>query len=387
MFHRGVSPLKSNSFFLFGARGTGKTTFLKSFFEPESVEYIDLLNIAEEERYIKNPAELEHRLLALPPEKKWVVIDEIQRIPRLLDTVHRLIESTSLQFAITGSSGRKLRRGASNLLAGRAFVNNLHPLTLAELGGNVPLMDILQWGSLPKIFQLTSSEEKQEFLRAYTHSYLREEIAAEQIIRKLEPFRNFLNVAAQSNGTIINYSRIGRDVGVDTKTVQTYFTILEDTLMGFLLPSWHRSIRKRQTVQPKFYFFDTGIKRALDFTVSQVMYEGSFAFGNAFEHLMLLEFIAYNDYFRCDCRFSYLRTPGGLEVDLIVDHPGNRVSLIEFKSTKKCVEEDCKAVNNLVTEIPDAQAFCVSCDPFRKKIGETLCINFREAAKEILQPK
>jgi predicted AAA+ superfamily ATPase len=384
MFNRSITPIKSTSFFLFGARGTGKTTFLRSFFDPESVEYIDLLSIAEEERYMRNPAELEYRLLALHPDKKWVVIDEIQRIPRLLDSIHRLIESTSLKFALTGSSARKLRRGASNLLAGRAFVNYLHPLTLAELGDRVPLLEILKWGCLPKIFQLSENVEKQEFLRAYTHSYLREEIAAEQIVRKLEPFRNFLNAAAQSNGTIINYSRIARDVGADTKTVQAYFTILQDTLMGFLLPSWRRSFRKRQSSQPKFYFFDLGIKRALDFTVSQEMYEGSFAFGNAFEHLMVLEFMACNDYYRCDCRFSYLKTPGGAEIDLIIDHPGNRVSLVEFKSTKNITNDDCKTVNRFAAEIPDSQAYCISCDPLRKKIGSTLCINYRDAAKEIL---
>jgi uncharacterized protein len=383
MLQRLLSPLKSNSFFVFGPRGTGKTTFLNGFFSKKSVEYIDLLRNDEENRFFKNPEELEQRVRSLQSTKEWVVLDEIQRLPRLLDTVHRLIETTSIKFALTGSSGRKLKSGASNLLAGRAFINHLHPLTLSELGDKISLLDLLKFGGLPKIQQFTTIEEKSEFLRAYAHTYLREEIAAEQLVRKLDPFRSFLNVAAQCNGHVVNASKISRDVGADVKTVQSYFTILEDTMMGFLLPVWHRSIRKRQTTQPKFYLFDTGVKRALDFTVSQEMYEGSFAFGNAFEHLMILEFIRLNDYRRRDFRFSYLRTPGGLEIDLIADRPGLPVALIEIKSTTQVTAEDCTFLNAAAKDIPDAQAFCVSRDPHRKVVGQTTCIPFLDSAAEL----
>ncbi|MBN2189345.1 MAG: ATP-binding protein [Chitinispirillaceae bacterium] len=383
MFQRIVSPLKSNSFFLFGARGTGKTTFLKGFFDPKTVEYIDLLRIDEEEIFARNPSELENRVSGLKPEKQWVVIDEIQRIPRLLDSVHRLIESTPVKFALTGSSGRKLKRGASNLLAGRAFVNHLHPLTLCELGRDIPLADLLRWGSLPKVLQLRTEEEKREFLRSYTHTYLREEIAAEQIIRRLDPFRNFLTVAAQCNGLIVNASKIARDVGADVKTVQSYFSILEDTMMGFLLPAWHRSVRKRQTTRPKFYFFDCGVKRSLDYTLSQEIYEGSYSFGNAFEHCIILELIRLNDYRRRDFRFSYLRTPAGKEIDLVIDRPGASIALVEIKSTEHVSEEDCSAINALLSDIPGAEAYCVSRDTHRKKIGSTLCVPYIEAADEL----
>jgi predicted AAA+ superfamily ATPase len=383
MFHRTVSPLKSNSFFLFGPRGTGKTTFLKSFFSPEEVEYIDLLALEEEEIFSRTPSELERRVMGLTPPKRWVVIDEIQRVPRLLDSVHRLIESTTIRFALTGSSGRKLKHGAANLLAGRAFVNHLHPLTLGEIGKNLPLIDLLRWGSLPKVVNAAAIEEKTEFLRAYAHTYLREEIAAEQLVRKLEPFRNFLEVAAQSNGQILNASKIGRDVGADVKTVQSYFTILEDTMMGFLLPAWRRSVRKRQATHAKFYFFDTGVKRALDRTVSQEMYEGSFAFGNAFEHLVILELVRMNDYHRCDCRFSYLRSASGQEVDLVIDRPGQPIALVEIKSAEQVSDDECRAVNAFVKEIPDAVAFCVSRDPHRKKIGAATCVPYQDAAREL----
>ena len=368
---------------MFGPRGTGKTTFLKGFFGPDTADYIDLLNIEEEEIIARNPAELERRVLAMGPEKQWVVIDEIQRIPRLLDLVHRLIESTTVKFAITGSSGRKLKRGASNLLAGRAFINHLHPLTLNEIGHGVPLLDLLRWGSLPKVLLLKSPKEKIEFLRSYTHSYLREEIAAEQLVRRLDPFRNFLAVAAQCNGQELNFSRIARDVGADYKTVQSYFEILADTMMGFLLPVWNRSVRKRQSTRPKFYFFDIGIKRALDYTVSQELYEGSYPFGSVFEHFVLLELIRLNDYFRRDFRFSYLRTPAGLEIDLVIDRPGAPVALIEIKSTVQARDEDCAGVNTLIKDVPDAEAYCISRDPHRKKIGSTLCIPYQNAAEEL----
>jgi predicted AAA+ superfamily ATPase len=383
MFNRLVSPLKSNSFFLFGPRGTGKTTFLKCFFDQSEVEYIDLLNIEEEERFTRNPSELEQRVLSFQSHKKWVVLDEIQRLPRLLDTVHRLIETTTMKFALTGSSGRKLKRGAGNLLAGRAFVNHLHPLTLAELGHSVPILELLQWGSLPKVLQLSTRKEKQEFLRAYTHTYLHEEIAAEQFVRKLDPFRSFLSVAAQCNGQVINAAKISRDVGADAKTVQAYFSILEDTMVGFLLPAWHRSVRKRQATQPKFYFFDPGVKRALDFTITQEMYEGSFPFGNAFEHLVVLEFVRLNDYLRRDFRFSYLRTPAGQEIDLIIDRPGAPTALVEIKSATLITSEDCATVNAFVKDLPETAAFCVSRDPHRKKIGDTLCVPYHEAAGEL----
>jgi uncharacterized protein len=368
---------------LFGPRGTGKTTFLKGFFDPGMVEYIDLLRLDDEEKFARNPMELESRIAGLKPEKQWVIIDEIQRIPRLLDSVHRLIETTSIKFAITGSSGRKLKRGASNLLAGRAFVNHLHPLTLPELGRNALLMDLLKWGGLPKVLQLETDEEKREFLRSYAHTYLREEIAAEQLVRNLDPFRNFLSVAAQCNGQEINYSKIARDVGADYKTVQSYFLLLEDTMMGFLLPVWHHSVRKRQSTRPKFYFFDTGIKRALDFTISQELHEGTYLFGAAFEHFVILELIRLNDYYRRDFRFSYLRTPAGQEIDLVIDRPGAPVALVEIKSSTNVGEEECAPVNAFMEVIPEAAAFCISRDPHRKRIGKTVCINYEEAAEEL----
>ena len=258
VFRRLLQIPRRHSFFLFGARGTGKTTWIREAFGPDAALYLDLLDPETEDLYRRTPGRLEQQVRALPGSVEWILIDEVQRAPRLLDVAHRLIESTGKRFVLTGSSARKLRRGASNLLAGRAFVYSLYPLTVPELQDSFVLDDALRWGTLPGLFSLDADEDRRAYLRAYALTYLKEEIVAEQIVRRLDPFRQFLEVAAQSNGAIVNYANIARDVGADPKTVITYFSILEDTLVGFLLPAFHRSIRKQQRVNPKFYFFDTG---------------------------------------------------------------------------------------------------------------------------------
>jgi predicted AAA+ superfamily ATPase len=182
---------------------------------------------------------------------------------------------------------------------------------------------------------------------------------------------------------ILNYSKIARDVGVDTKTVQSYFQILEDTLVGFMLPAYHRSIRKQQVLHPKFYFFDTGIKRALERTLNQPIFERSFAFGNAFEHFIILEIYRLNDYLRKDWRFSYLRTKDDVEIDLVIDCPGHPSILIEIKSTDAIEEGDCKTLNRYIEEFTPAVAYCVSRTRVRKKINKVLCIHWTELFEEI----
>ena len=291
MFPRLLEPSRRNSFFLFGARGTGKTTWIQDAFAPDASLYVDLLDPEMEDRYRRRPGLLESEVRALPASVEWILIDEVQRVPRLLDVAHRLIESTGRRFVLTGSSGRKLRRGVSNLLAGRAFVYNLYPLTVPELQEAFALDDALRWGTLPKIYSLESAEDKRAYLRAYALTYLKEEIVAEQIIRRLDPFREFLEVAAQSNGAIVNYTNIARDVGADPKSVISYFSILEDTLVGYLLPAYHRSIRKQQSANPKFYYFDTGVKRSLQRTLDVPLRTGTYEYGKAFEHFVITQIL------------------------------------------------------------------------------------------------
>jgi len=383
MFNRIVNPSKTHSFFLFGARGTGKSTWLKSYFSTTPHIYIDLLNLDMEELFNKNPNELLTRIEALNDKRTWVLIDEIQKVPKLLDLVHLCIEKHHTLFALTGSSARKLRRGAANLLAGRAFVFNLFPLTHLELNQNFDLVQALHWGTLPEIFHLSDSVSKTRYLKTYTQTYLKEEIIAEQVIRKLDPFRQFLEVAAQQNGEIINFSNIARDIGVDTVTVQSYFQILEDTLIGYLLQPYHRSIRKRQRSNPKFYFFDLGIKRSLESMLSVELKENTYTFGKAFEHFIITEMVRLNDYFEKDYKFSYLRTKDDAEIDLIIERPGLPCILIEIKSKKRVDERDTKTLEHFLDDFDHATAYVFSNDPDKKKIGNVFALPWSEGIKEI----
>ncbi len=334
---------KNNSLFLFGARGCGKSTLLKQLFTNEQTLWIDLLRAEDEERFSRDPDQLSYLIESKKPQR--VILDEIQKIPKLLDIVHREIErNPGLQFILTGSSARKLKRGAANLLAGRAFEYFLFPLSFLELGDKFDLMEVLRFGSLPKLLQLDSDNEKSEYLRSYARTYLQEEILQEQLIRNIEPFRDFLEVAAQSNAKILSYSKIARDIGVDDKTVKNYFSILSDTYIGFFLSPFHRSIRKRQREAPKFYFFDLGVKRALERTLRVDLNQKSYAFGEAFETWIVQEVHRMNEYFKKDFRLSYLRTQSDVEVDLILERPGQPDLLVEIKSGDFMREDDAKSM-------------------------------------------
>ncbi|MBF0104136.1 MAG: ATP-binding protein [Deltaproteobacteria bacterium] len=382
MFHRLITPLESTSFFIFGARGTGKTSFLREFFKGKNVYWLDFLEPELEFSYSQNPSQLKQEL-DLRTGVEWVVLDEIQKVPSLLNVVHQLIESTSLRFALTGSSARKLKKKGTNLLAGRAFLNTLYPLTSPELADLFSLSQVLQWGSLPKIYSLTSDIEKRAYLKTYTYTYLKEEIVSEQVIRKLEPFHRFLEIAAQSSGEILNFTNIARDVGADPKTIQSYYQILEDTLIGFLLPAYHHSIRKQQRQASKFYLFDLGVKRALENNLHSAVTPSTYGFGKLFEHFLITEIVHLNEYYRRDFRFYYLRTQNQLEVDLIIERPGMPRALVEIKSSDQVDERDTKTLSLFLQDIKPSQGFCLSLDPRAKKIGNVHCLHWQEGLKEI----
>ena len=336
-----------------------------------------------EDLYAQNPKTLVEQIQSPSRNFEWVVIDEIQKVPKLLDVVHQQIENSPVKFAMTGSSARKLKKGGANLLAGRAFMNHLFPLTHIEMETEFDLLQALQWGTLPKTTQLKLSEEKEAFLKAYALTYLKEEIWAEHIIRQLDPFRKFLEIAAQTNGQIVNFSNIARDVGADTKTVQSYFQILEDTLLGFFLESFHLSIRKQQHKNPKFYLFDTGAKRALDKTLTQALLPNTYAFGKAFEHFIILEAHRLNIYRGRDFGFSYLRTKDDVEIDLIVERPGAKMALVEIKSASLVDERDTKSLEHFLKDFPKGEAFLLSRDPNPKKIGNVQALPWQMGFKEI----
>ncbi|HHK40800.1 MAG TPA: ATP-binding protein [Planctomycetaceae bacterium] len=360
MFQRHLFPSRERSFFLFGARGTGKTTFLRSWFQGQDVLWIDLLDPVVEDRYARRPKLLSEQIEARGRGRGWVIIDEIQKVPKLLDVVHAEIERSGTRFALTGSSARKLKRGSTNLLAGRAFVYHLFPFTAGELGDSFDLQEALEYGTLPGHFELQDPRDKAEFLRAYALTYLKEEVWAEHLIRNLDPFRAFLEVAAQCDGEIINYTKIGRDVGVDPKTIQSYFQILEDTLLAHILEPYHRSVRKRQSKSPRFYFIDTGVSRALSRTLNVPLNPGTYAYGRAFEHLVITEIFRRCAYLRNDFRLSYLRTKDGAELDLIVERPGLPTALIEIKSSTRVDVTGLRHLKSFRQAIPDSEAFCLS---------------------------
>lgn len=383
MVHRLQKLHSSHSFFLFGARGTGKSTLLRQTFSSQQTLWVDLLDDHQEERLSRTPGELSFILAG--SDYKRVIIDEIQKVPKLLDIIQKEMSQVGHpQFIMTGSSARKLKRGLSNLLAGRAFTYHLYPLTAFELGDRFDLTQALNFGTLPGLLSLSSKKDKQEFLRSYVRTYLKEEIRLEQFLRKLDPFKNFLEVAAQQSGQVMNYSSIASDVGVDYKTVMNYFTLLEDTLLGFFLPAFHHSIRKQQRLSPKFYFFDTGVKRALERTITLQLSQKTYAFGNAFENWIIAESFRLSEYLKKDYRFSYLRTKDGCEIDLIIQRPGKKDLLIEIKSVSLIKD------NHLRHLIPFQEDWKTPCeaqvwslDSQTKQIKGIKCFFWKKALKKL----
>ena len=377
MFPRLIEFPSTRSFFLFGARGTGKSTLVRSRFEASRSLYLDLLLPSVEESLSHDPERLYRQVKQLPPTIKTIIIDEVQKLPKLLDVVHKLIFEGSHQFVLTGSSARKLLRGSSNLLAGRAFERRLHPLTHQELGGDFNLSTVLAWGSLPDIFTLDDLE-RAEYLRAYARVYLKEEVWGEHLVRKLDPFRKFLEVAAQHNGTIINYSGIAKDVGADPKTVREYFQILEDTLLGFILEPYLGSLRQRVHKAPKFYFFDIGVCRALSSLLTVEPAPSTSYFGSLFEHFFILELIRREAYAPRDYRFHYLATENA-ELDLVIERPGKPLACIEIKSGDRVRPEKLRGLKAMRQALPDAEFYCVSRDPVAQRIDSIQLLHWQEA--------
>lgn len=384
MFHRIINIAKSQSFFLFGPRGTGKSTLLRRLFIPDECIYLDLLEPELAGELTGYPQHLLARLTPHIGKKPWVIIDEVQKVPQLLDLVHKLIYEKQFKFALTGSSARKLKRGASNLLAGRAFVFNLFPLTTTELKDRFSLEEVLKFGTLPEIFHFETEKEKMSFLKAYAQTYLKEEIITEQIVRNLPPFRRFLDVAAQTNTSVVNYSNIAKDIDSDPKTVSGYYDILEDTLLGLRLPSYHTSIRKQQKKAPKFYFFDTGVARALAGQVDYDLAPKSFEYGQLFEAFIVNELNRCLTYKDRQFKLSYLRVNEDLEIDVIIERGNLPPVLIEIKSTGRVDERHAKGLLALGADFMSAKKYLISNDPEIKGFSDVIACPWAKALQLIL---
>lgn len=384
MFHRIINLSKSQSFFLFGPRGSGKSTLLDQLFAPNDRVVLDLLDFELANELISYPNNLLNRLAPHVGKKQWVVIDEVQKAPPLLDLVHKLIQEKRFKFALTGSSARKLKRGAANLLAGRAFVYHLFPLTVPELQNRFVLDEALKFGTLPEIFNFENESDKARFLKAYADTYLKEEIITEQIVRNLPPFRRFLDVAAQMNTNVINYSNIAKDINSDPKTVSGYYDILEDTLLGIRLPAYHTSLRKQQKKAPKFYLFDTGVARALAGQVDYDLVPKSFEYGQLFESFIVNELHRRLAYQGKQFKLSYLRVNEDLEIDLIIERGRLAPTLVEIKSATRVDERHAKGLLILGADFKSPKQYLISNDPDPKLFSNVLACHWREAIERIM---
>lgn len=345
---------------------------------------MNLLNQATELRLSQNPDQLIELWMA--KKTKWIVIDEVQKIPKILDVVHQAIEEHKVKFALTGSSARKLRRGGANLLAGRAVERELMPFSSLELGTQFDLSKALTVGLLPQIWsENLAPKEASDFLYSYVNTYLKEEIAAEQLVRNLDPFRRFLVSAAQSNSKIVNHSALERDSGVPRKQSERHFEILVDTLIGTFLHPFHSSARKRQTQKAKFYFFDTGVVRALQRLVEHEVEGATFEYGDLFETFLINEFLKISSALQKRWEFSYFQTTENTEIDLIIEPPRGKPILIEIKSFRKLSEDKIRSFLSLIKDVDHSHAYVLSNDPIEREIGGARCLHWRAGLKEIFE--
>ena len=348
-----VTDIQDDSVFLFGARQTGKTTLLRDLF-PNSIFY-DLLENNTYERMRRNPSLLRQEL-ANASEGTIVIIDEIQLIPELLNEVHWLIVRQGIHFILSGSSARKLKRKGTNTLGGRAIRNVLYPLVSAE----IPDFDIIKAvnrGMLPRHYLTDNETLLKKRMGAYISVYLKEEIIAEAVVRKLSSFNRFLEVAALTNSEIVNYNNIAQDCGIDAKTVKEYFAILEETLVGYMIPAYTKKVKRRLNQSPKFYYFDVSIPNYLLHKFN--LQPGSDDFGHAFEHLIIEEIIAYIGYNGIDKRLSYWHTYDGYEVDAVI---GDAEIAIEMKSSNEVQSKHIKGLKAFAEEHPETRLIIVSMD-------------------------
>jgi predicted AAA+ superfamily ATPase len=339
------------SAFLWGPRKTGKTTFLRTAF-PDSTVY-DLLQTDLLLEFTKRPSLLRERLLAAEPKrlKEPIIIDEVQKVPQLLDEIHWLIENKGLRFILCGSSARKLKRGKANLLGGRAWRYEMRPLISEELG-ELDLLKALNRGLLPAHYL---QEEYRKSLRAYVRDYLKEEVFDEGLTRNIPAFSRFFDAVGYSHGELTNYANIARDCGVDAKTVKEYYQILVDTLLGTMIEPYSRR-QDRQVISKagKFYLFDVGVAGAI--IQRRIPQEKGEQFGKAFEHFILMEILAHRSYRELDYDLNFWRTKSGLEVDFIL---GRGEVAIEVKGSSRIDISDLRPLKAFIQEYRPAKAFVV----------------------------
>jgi predicted AAA+ superfamily ATPase len=354
--------LDKKSHFLFGPRQTGKTSLIHH--TMKDVRVYDLLDTSIFLALSRDPGRIAQELT---PQDRLIVIDEIQRLPELLNEVHRLIEGRRIRFLMTGSSARKIRRGGINLLGGRARTKHLHPLTRRELGERFDLTRALQRGLLPSIY---FSDDPSADLESYTGLYLQQEIVAEGAIRNIPAFSRFLRIAALCNGTIVNFTKVSNDAQVARTTVYEYFEILKDTLILHELPAWRKSKKRKPLASSKYYFFDVGVAATLQ---GRALRPGTPEYGEGFETYLFHELMCYRDYIWRE-PLSYWRSSSGFEVDFIIgDH-----TAVEVKAKENISPHDIKTLQALAEEKILNRYLCVSLEPRMRRIGVVTILPYKE---------
>ena len=353
-----LEETQEDSLFLWGSRQTGKSTLLRMLF-PKATIY-DLLKSDVRMALQMRPAQLREECELLD-DGELVIIDEVQKVPALLDEVHWLIENKRLRFILSGSSARKLRRSGANLLGGRALRKTLFPLVSVEIP-DFDLNRALNHGMLPHHYLMENPAMR---IQSYIGDYLQQEIVEEAIVRKLDSFTRFLKVAALTNGEIVNYTNIAQDCGISSKTVKEYFSILEETLLGFYLPSYTRVIKRRVIQSPKFYYFDVAIPNHLLHRVP--LQQGTDVYGHALEHLVIQELRAFLSYRHPFKSLSHWHTlDNKYEVDAIL---GDAEVAIEVKSSNNITSHDTRGLKAFAEEYPDAKLYLLSLEDRPRKFN------------------
>lgn len=363
--------LQQKSYFLFGPRASGKSFLIKSQLPAD----LPIFNLLRTELFLElsqSPQRLEPMIMAYP-RHDWVVIDEVQRIPMLLNEVHRLIEEHDIHFLLTGSSARRFKQKSVNLLAGRARELQLFPLTTTEIT-DFDLNRYLQYGGLPAIYL---SEDPTEDLYAYVDTYLRDEIQAEAFTRNIAAFSRFLQFAAQTSGQILNFTQLASDVGISASSIREYYHILEDTFLGFMLPAYTKTQKRKAASTAKFYFFDIGVRNTL-MNVKAVPPQSDL-FGQAFEHFIAMELRAYLSYKRIREPLAFWRSKHGDEVDFII---GDQLA-IEVKSSDNIKDKHLKGLSRFAEEQLCRRYIIVSQDPIARKWGHLETMHWQEFLKQL----
>ncbi|MCE2928199.1 MAG: ATP-binding protein [Candidatus Caenarcaniphilales bacterium] len=347
------NPLKKEqSFFLFGPRGSGKSYWLMHQLPKESI-FFNLLDPETRIEFISHPSKLVQSIA--PGFKGWIVIDEIQKAPSLLDLVHKLIEEKNYKFILTSSSARTLRKLGVNLLAGRAHTYHMYPLTSQELGKDFDLRTALSFGMLPKIYDSKITNAK-KYLSSYTKTYLYEEVMQEGLSRNLEAFSRFLEAASFSQASVLNISSVARDIGINARTVSNYFDLLEDMLIAYRLNVFNKKAKRKLISHSKFYFFDVGVYQTI--RPKGILDSGPEIEGHAIETLVLQELIALNSYYELDYQIQYWRTINDQEVDFILYGPSGFWA-IEVKRSSNIGSNDLKSLKLFLSDYPEAKGILV----------------------------